>query len=640
VNAKDYDYSALARCIVRLDRPKILCRLRSRHAARTRKTSNKRSPLVQLREALHDPTVRAKGSLTHAELCELQGSAQALESMFIYLESEEDIRPTSSTSHDMLLEIIQATESFASKSMQLLVAALGSSQRIDPSTRNYLPIALEKLARYSSASRYLVAIARKKKYSIFSNIKVESFQISVPSQPLFQKPLLTLEQAWENLLSAKIYDRTRVMNLNVPSFLANPYHDKAMRFRDRISAAHEVWKVHAEIQLLVYHELNPEQPKPRVIASSKDACYLCNLFIGLHGQFQVARTHGRIYDRWLLPDWVKLSGESQDRMTLAREQLNSSIENTIIATMRSQRMSLNHPNESTLFTVNPCSSSTVNTIQLPTPVATPAASEVVQRPINLSAGIAWVAANDTSPSPPNHSVLEIQPVSTGGKPDIVTDRSVDGPHPTSSTPILEGKLISSPPCAASRTTVRTASSSPAEKKQLSNLSSAGSEDTSSSVTTVRKSITDLINSPSSGSSNGPGHETLDSHTSSDLEITSENSSLPRHTLTNPGESCSHLLSSATDEAYIEVGKLHLTLTRENPPLQDPQDSADCTVNVKWLNNQDHNTFHGSIQCKEVINVRDIAKGESLTFERGAWLSENDLLISYGPDILVLIRYNR
>ena len=54
--------------------------------------------------------------------------------------------------------------------------------------------------------------------------------------------------------------------------------------------------------LLFLYELNPGRLRPRVICSSKSACYLCSLFFKLHGRFYVLRTHGRLYHKWTLPD--------------------------------------------------------------------------------------------------------------------------------------------------------------------------------------------------------------------------------------------------------------------------------------------------------------------------------------------------
>lgn len=38
------------------------------------------------------------------------------------------------------------------------------------------------------------------------------------------------------------------------------------------------------------HELHPRYQRPRFICSSKSACYLCNFFFLLHGDFHVPRT--------------------------------------------------------------------------------------------------------------------------------------------------------------------------------------------------------------------------------------------------------------------------------------------------------------------------------------------------------------
>lgn len=31
---------------------------------------------------------------------------------------------------------------------------------------------------------------------------------------------------------------------------------------------------------------------------------ICAIFFGLHGQFQVPSTYGRLNERWILPDWL------------------------------------------------------------------------------------------------------------------------------------------------------------------------------------------------------------------------------------------------------------------------------------------------------------------------------------------------
>ena len=60
--------------------------------------------------------------------------------------------------------------------------------------------------------------------------------------------------------------------------------------------------VHAEIQLLLHYE-EPAAPgiPPRIICSSKQACFFCNLFFQLHGRFLTPHSHGRLYEKWALP---------------------------------------------------------------------------------------------------------------------------------------------------------------------------------------------------------------------------------------------------------------------------------------------------------------------------------------------------
>ncbi|KAL2212576.1 hypothetical protein CC79DRAFT_428360 [Sarocladium strictum] len=60
-------------------------------------------------------------------------------------------------------------------------------------------------------------------------------------------------------------------------------------------------KIHAEVQLLWFlKSLKLEKP-PRVIESSKMACYLCSALIACTGEYYSGRSHGRVYPGWRLP---------------------------------------------------------------------------------------------------------------------------------------------------------------------------------------------------------------------------------------------------------------------------------------------------------------------------------------------------
>lgn len=73
-------------------------------------------------------------------------------------------------------------------------------------------------------------------------------------------------------------------------------------FQSRISDCATAWKIHAEIQLLFFYEKNPNIPHPRIISSSKSACYLYDLFIKFYGKFLTLRIYGKLYDKWVLPE--------------------------------------------------------------------------------------------------------------------------------------------------------------------------------------------------------------------------------------------------------------------------------------------------------------------------------------------------
>ncbi|EXJ70465.1 uncharacterized protein A1O5_06534 [Cladophialophora psammophila CBS 110553] len=67
--------------------------------------------------------------------------------------------------------------------------------------------------------------------------------------------------------------------------------------------------VHAEVQLVV--DLDLREPSnwryPRAIASSKAACFLCEMFVNGHGRYFVPQTHGNLTPHWTIPDLDQFS---------------------------------------------------------------------------------------------------------------------------------------------------------------------------------------------------------------------------------------------------------------------------------------------------------------------------------------------
>jgi hypothetical protein len=126
--------------------------------------------------------------------------------------------------------------------------------------------------------------------------------------------------------------------------------------------------VHAEIQLLFYHEKHPPKIPPRIICSSKKACFLCNLFIKLHGGFVIPSTHGRLYEKWALPaGFAGLEGSSRERMNAAVTKFISIIEEALRREMQSTSRPYPNPSESIIlnsaYTPSNQSRATVHTVR-------------------------------------------------------------------------------------------------------------------------------------------------------------------------------------------------------------------------------------------------------------------------------------
>ncbi|KAF8853841.1 hypothetical protein BDZ45DRAFT_677402 [Acephala macrosclerotiorum] len=175
--------------------------------------------------------------------------------------------------------------------------ALTTSSELGPNQRVSLEDTMRKLGQYYKASSELVLAARRRKCRIFQRIRVERFQTSVPDnikQPSTSGSALPLIK--------------HLLNSPATSKLLGRFHNSES-FADaailrRLNNSRSGIKVHAEIKLLFFYETHPEITRPRVICASKSACYLCDLFIRLYGEFQTLGTFGKFNERWILPDWL------------------------------------------------------------------------------------------------------------------------------------------------------------------------------------------------------------------------------------------------------------------------------------------------------------------------------------------------
>lgn len=101
--------------------------------------------------------------------------------------------------------------------------------------------------------------------------------------------------------------------------------------------AYEPWAkschVHAEVQLLVTCDLAQQEQSRgevnvlaaelRALGTSKYLCYLCYLFMKLHGVVRPRNTHGRLYDQWTVPDLEIFSAETRHRYRLILARMDA-----------------------------------------------------------------------------------------------------------------------------------------------------------------------------------------------------------------------------------------------------------------------------------------------------------------------------
>ncbi|KAL1837932.1 hypothetical protein VTJ49DRAFT_3252 [Mycothermus thermophilus] len=213
---------------------------------------------------------------------------------------------------------------------------------------------VEKLARYWECSAYLVQLASS--LGIFQQAEVVS--VSLDPQ-LFvrdtQVPPDCLQRCIDRCRShtAKTFPRIQEieekLNITKSSFMS--IVQRLLRES----------KVHAEVQIVCHYELHPPPIKPRVICSSKDACYLCNLLIQIHGEYHVPRTHSNLY-----PGWRVLPVPALNRVYA---QLNRALEArirdalpTFMDPSRRRSIISQNPNESALFPNLPPVATTASTV--------------------------------------------------------------------------------------------------------------------------------------------------------------------------------------------------------------------------------------------------------------------------------------
>jgi len=233
------------------------------------------------------------------------------------------------------------------------------NQIMDPSSRKALLNTISKVARYREAARFLYRTAKKipivrQMHICLINLPQDVFQ-RIPAE----KYTPTVPSTIASTISQISTQHGRRWNVgHICLLLGVNQVDASHRLAQQTQKTLKDAKIHAEIQLLFYCELNPSELPPRVICSTKDACFLCNAFILMHGKIYTPRCHGRLYTAWRLPLSPEFE-ELEQRFNLALEYNIRNSLTTLFA--RKKKTVYPDPNESTLLTL-PHSASTLSSL--------------------------------------------------------------------------------------------------------------------------------------------------------------------------------------------------------------------------------------------------------------------------------------
>lgn len=227
-----------------------------------------------------------------------------------------------------------------------------SNKDMDPSRRTSLLNVIKKVARYRQAARFLYRTVFKE-----HNVnRLKAVAVNLPKE-YFERPAPSSVDYYPRLSSALLrihpkYAKEKTLGQIYRLLLTKEERSVDEDFSERVLKILNEAKIHAEIQLIAHCESwlsGGSVLPPRVICSSKDACYLCNLSIAIcRGKTHTPRSHGRVYPGWRLPL------QNQQLAANFNQTLESKIKESLSALLQKQeRTKYPFPMESTLGTLPP-----------------------------------------------------------------------------------------------------------------------------------------------------------------------------------------------------------------------------------------------------------------------------------------------
>ena len=339
----------LFREIIEVNLGRILSRLRSRHATKTIRNVEKPPIVSQLSEAMKEIRRHlSKKPQLVGDFNKIEKFVGQMRELFRLLENKKTSDVTAGKCSETVRELVQICNIVSSRfALGEFFSSFPNSNSLGPTQKDSLPRNIGKIGRYRSSSIFLHDAARK--LQEFREIRVESVGSSIScglrNLRQFQPQSLgsTLDRIMVKKREGNSPAQTQIIQAVSTNLTTNQQFTKLAKRSDE-------HKVHAEIQLLLFYEMQNTETLPRVIASSKSACFLCDLFIKNHGQFYIQQTHGILYSKWALPDLqaIGIREPALGAIIAIIEQINNDLEGKIRDQLPKAKLQINYFNESAL----------------------------------------------------------------------------------------------------------------------------------------------------------------------------------------------------------------------------------------------------------------------------------------------------
>ena len=230
----------------------------------------------------------------------LVADVEQLRALFVSLENLAKTEAQSGRGLDILIQIVLRCHQVHER--HILQEMLAKSSRLAADLKIKVCTTVSKLAHYSALSRFLVQAAQK--YPVFRQVQVSAVKFGPPHLSITRLDCMTADIIQKRLIGPKLEKIASKCSIAWSRSIEDHVCQEATT----------PVPVHAEIQLLMHYERSPCDLPPRVIYSSKQACFLCNLFFKIHGKLTVPSTHGRLYEKWALPAGIECVRDDHEAM--------------------------------------------------------------------------------------------------------------------------------------------------------------------------------------------------------------------------------------------------------------------------------------------------------------------------------------